>query len=39
VDRLFTLAELYRVPPEHIIAEVSRRLNEEARLEDERRTG
>jgi transcriptional regulator with XRE-family HTH domain len=39
VDRLFTLAELYRVPPEHIIAEVSRRLNEEARLQDERRTG
>jgi transcriptional regulator with XRE-family HTH domain len=39
VDRLFTLAELYRVSPEHIIAEVSRRLGEEARLDDERRAG
>jgi hypothetical protein len=39
VDRLFALAELYRVPPEQIIAEVSRRLREEADLDSERRTG
>jgi Helix-turn-helix domain len=39
VDRLFALADLYRVPPEQIIAEVSRRLREETNVDDDRRTG
>jgi helix-turn-helix protein len=39
VDRLFALADLYRVPPEQIIAEVSKRLRQETDVDDDRRTG